>query len=243
MFWKKAQQTLWTTGEGKKILLPEDEHKILVWNIFKASRPQIAQDLIKLSMDSEFLLLQEIVKINQNNWQEALQNFHLQMAESFEYVHKPTSAGVGIASSSSPLQTQVLKAPQGDLAGWGPPKSTLLSDFQIENQKVQMVSTHLLNFVTTRMFIQNLEKIAVELSQQTGPSVFAGDFNTWNKKRWDALKSITQSLGYTAVEFERDSRWLKLDHVFVRGLDVPHAKIETDIRSSDHLPLVLTIKI
>lgn len=243
MFWKKPLQSMWTTGEGKKILLPEDEHKILVWNIFKASRDQIAFDLQKLSKDAEFLLLQEILKSNHNDWQKALENFHLQMAESFEFRHRPTSTGVGIASTCSPISGKALNAQEGDMVGLGPPKATLFSDFEIENQKVQMVSTHLLNFVSTKVYIQNLENVAEELQKTQGPSVFAGDFNTWNKKRLDAVRSVTKSLGYTMVEFEDDQRWLKLDHVFVKGLDVPHAQIQGSIKSSDHEPLVLTIKL
>ncbi|MNL10397.1 hypothetical protein D3C87_1311950 [compost metagenome] len=105
------------------------------------------------------------------------------------------------------------------------------------------VCTHVLNFVTTGAFSRSLYEIAERISLFPGPVILAGDFNTWNFKRYMIMKSIFRDLQMEHVDFEDDGRLLKLDHVFVRGFDVMDAKVHHTVLSSDHFPLDLKVRL
>lgn len=243
MIWKIPETSVWTTGSGEKILLHEDEHKILVWNIFKASRGGIAKDLKHFAKSSEFLLLQEALQANQNNWLSGVEGFQLHMAESFQYRHNQVSTGVAIASTMPAEKVNALRASPRDFGGVWTPKSTLFSEFSFEGRPAVLISTHVLNFVMTSSFVKNLEEIAEKADQYKCPIILAGDFNTWSGTRFKILKDIMRELHLDHVEIEQDRRLLKLDHAFIRGFDVTHSRIDHEIRSSDHFPLELSVKL
>jgi endonuclease/exonuclease/phosphatase (EEP) superfamily protein YafD len=106
-----------------------------------------------------------------------------------------------------------------------------------------MICTHVLNFVTTAAFTASLYEIAERISKFEGPVVLAGDFNTWNFKRYMIMKTIFRDLKLEHVDLENDGRILKLDHIFVRGFDVLQAHVHHTVVSSDHFPLEIKLKL
>ena len=82
--------------------------------------------------------------------------------------------------------------------------------------------------------------------ESPGPLVVAGDFNTWNAERVDALEAFARRLGLAeaSLSFGEPARFLgrPVDTLFTRGIDVEDAWIE-DVASSDHKPIVATIRI
>ena len=77
----------------------------------------------------------------------------------------------------------------------------------------------------------------------SGPMIFSGDFNTWNKTRLRTLQTITQQLDLTMVEYP-DIRPIKtlnrqpLDHIFYRGLQLKKSRAISVPHISDHNPII-----
>jgi len=81
----------------------------------------------------------------------------------------------------------------------------------------------------------DLEK---KIKNHQGLVIFAGNFNTWNKKRVVILSRIVNRLEMKMAVFAPDSRTKRfgyfLDHVFYKDLEIKQTKVFKDIRSSDH---------
>jgi endonuclease/exonuclease/phosphatase (EEP) superfamily protein YafD len=76
--------------------------------------------------------------------------------------------------------------------------------------------------------------------------VLGGDLNTWSKARLSPLREVAARLGLREVTYPEDrrSRFLgqPVDHVFVRGLDVPNTRI-TVTKASDHNPVEMVLRL
>lgn len=239
MIWKYPQQTLSQWGETQSALQLNEAHSILIWNVFKGQRgDNFARDLRSLSEEKSFLLLQETMLFQQTppEWKVQLGELCWNVAQSFEYSLNKSSTGVAIGSKQNASQVDFLRPRSRELF-WLTPKISLFAEYDFQGTKALIVSSHVLNFVTTGVFIQSLEEIAQKVSQFSGPVLLAGDFNTWNLKRFLAMKAIFRDLQLHHVEFPLDRRFLKLDHLFVRGFDVLDTKILHSVVTSDHFPL------
>ena len=239
VIWKNPQQTLTQWGSGPGQTLQGEPQSLLIWNVYKGQKGLgFAQDLNRLSVGKNFLLLQETILQNQAppSWKQPLEHFVWNVAQSFEYRYKNMATGVAIASLTAPVEVDFLRAGARELF-WLTPKISLFAEYDFQGRKVLFVSSHVLNFVSTSVFIRSLEEIAEKISRFQGPVVLAGDFNTWNLKRMLAMKAVFRQLGLEHVEVEDDQRFLKLDHLFVRGLDVLGLEILHSVVSSDHYPL------
>ncbi|MGD1917395.1 MAG: hypothetical protein ACFCAD_00045 [Pleurocapsa sp.] len=81
--------------------------------------------------------------------------------------------------------------------------------------------------------------------------ILAGDFNTWNKSRWQILSQMSARLNLTPVSFTaEDTKKIKnflfsppLDYIFHRGFTQKQttAKLIDNISSSDHNPLFVEL--
>ena len=243
------EQTLISfAGGGLKHLKPKQDNGVvdlLVWNVFKGQRGRyFITDFKKLARDKDFILLQEalIPKDSPHFFHPDFQNYHWHMAQSFQYKKDLSSTGVAIGSAHDLHFVDFARAPERELF-WLTPKMSIFSKVQYGSSELLLVCTHALNFVTTGAFVRSMEEIAKMISQHQGPVVLAGDFNTWNVKRFLAMRSIFGNLHLEHIDLADDQRILKLDHVFVRGLQVKHAKVHHQVSSSDHFPIELTLQL
>lgn len=231
-------------GDGK-IHTPSAELDILVWNVYKGQRVNaFAQDFKKLALNKDVIMLQE-AQIDEKMpkiWAENFQSYEWHLAQSFKYKNDLYSTGVAIGSPLTPHKVDFLRSKFRELLMLTP-KLTLFSEYEVGGQKVLFVCTHVLNFVPQAHFTATLYSISERIAQFQGPAVLAGDFNTWNLKRLMIMKTIFKDIGFDHIDLENDGRFLKLDHVFVRGLNVVDAKIHSEIMSSDHFPIDLKIKL
>jgi Uncharacterized protein conserved in bacteria len=233
-------------GEGKHDLLVQPENfNIFVWNVYKGQKFGIfEQDFQRLGDGKDFILLQEALvdKRMPKLWEENFSTYEWHLAQSFHYKKDLSSTGVAIGSRYHPKTVDFIRAKSREMF-WLTPKLSLFTEYQFGDQKVLFVCTHVLNFVTTGAFSRSLYEIAEKIALFSGPVILAGDFNTWNFKRYMIMKSIFRDLKMEHVDFEEDGRLLKLDHVFVRGFDIVDAKVHHTILSSDHFPLDLKVRL
>ncbi|MNK22795.1 hypothetical protein D3C87_410760 [compost metagenome] len=239
------EKVLLKIGESKQSPLAMTELNLFVWNVFKGQKAGIFEkDFQSLGQGKDFILLQEALVDSRmpKLWQEDFSAYEWHLAQSFHYKKDLTSTGVAIGSKYVPEAVDFIRAKTREMF-WLTPKLSLFSEYNIEGRRVLMVCTHVLNFVTTGAFSRSLYEIAEKISKFDGPVVLAGDFNTWNFKRYMIMKSIFRDLKLEHVDFENDGRLLKLDHVFVRGFSLIKAEVHDSIISSDHFPLEIKLKL
>jgi endonuclease/exonuclease/phosphatase (EEP) superfamily protein YafD len=233
-------------GEGVQSSMPiPSEIDIFVWNVFKGQRAALFEkDFRSLAEGKDFILLQEAT-VDQRMpklWQQDFASYEWHVAQSFHYKKDLTSTGVAIGSRLKPQALDFIRARARELF-WFTPKLTLFSEYDFADKKVLIVCTHMLNFVTLNAFTASLYEIAAKMSDFKGPIILAGDFNTWNFKRYMVMKSILRDLGLEHIDLENDGRVLKLDHVFVRGFEILKARVHHTVVSSDHFPIEIKLKI
>lgn len=227
--------------------LPLDKQgqlSLLVWNIYKQNRDRWSEELSRLSSDAQLLLLQEAsLNTGLKQWLSE-QGWEGNQVNAFKVMGE--SAGVINLARTTPN----LACGYTEMEPWlRLPKSGIYARYPLSNgQVLAVVNLHAVNFTYgTNEYQLQLQALANELSQHTGPIIVAGDFNSWSEERMTVMKQVLTSLGLNEVVFSPDNRvrfisGLPLDHVFYRGLKLEKAKApESD--ASDHNPLLLSFSL
>jgi endonuclease/exonuclease/phosphatase (EEP) superfamily protein YafD len=215
-----------------------------VWNIYKQNREGWSEELSRLSSDAQLLLLQEAsLNTGLKQWLSE-QGWEGNQVNAFKVMGE--SAGVINLARTTPN----LACGYTEMEPWlRLPKSGIYARYPLSNgQELAVVNLHAVNFTYgTNEYQLQLQALANELSQHTGPIIVAGDFNSWSEERMTVMKQVLTSLGLNEVSFSPDNRvrfisGLPLDHVFYRGLKLENAKApESD--ASDHNPLLLSFSL
>ncbi len=224
-----------------------DQFKILVWNVYKGKHGNRWQnDFLEIGRDKDLMLLQEVMQddLMPTLWKENIKTHQWKMATSFIYKSTEHRTGVATGARFSTKETKVFRGFDREIFFWTP-KVTMSSLYKTEHSKheLMVINTHALLVTTTKAFIRYIDGILQQISHHKGPLIFAGDFNTWNTFRWNALLGLLKTQGMDHVKLPNDERFLKLDHIFVRDLDVLSAKIRNDIYTSDHSPLEFEVRL
>jgi len=217
---------------------------LLVWNIYKQNREGWSEELSRLSSDAQLLLLQEAsLNSGLKQWLSD-QGWEGNQVNAFKVMGE--SAGVINLARTTPN----LACGYTEMEPWlRLPKSGIYARYPLSNgQVLAVVNLHSVNFTYgTDEYQLQLEALANELSQHTGPIIVAGDFNSWSEERMSVMKQVLTSLGLSEVSFSPDNRvrfisGLPLDHVFYRGLKLENAKAP-ESGASDHNPLLLSFSL
>lgn len=245
----KRHDSLKEMGGGKFVGTP-DIIKLLVWNVYKGRhREKWRKDFLKLSADKDLILLQEALDDGwmSNIWLNDCPDHHWKMATSFTY--KKNNTGVATGSRFQASFIDFIRGKERELFFWTP-KVSLASKYQFTESKFEqkdhellVINTHVVNFTTTAAYVRFVEELLEMVQGHSGPLIIAGDFNTWNFKRWFHLLRILAQLEIKPIEFDQDPRILRLDHVFVRGFRVSQALIHDQVFSSDHYPIEVWLEL
>ncbi|AGH94741.1 endonuclease/exonuclease/phosphatase family protein [Pseudobdellovibrio exovorus] len=218
------------------------ELSVITWNAHKLADNQFLPDLATLSTDSDIILIQEAMHSND------LQNyFASQFDLSFSF-HKSfcnkENQATGVMTASRYLLQSNLTLVSTDTEPFTfTPKVSGYSAVQIpEIGVVHIINTHGLNFNTGSKFKRQMTEISKFIAQLEGPVIWAGDFNTWNSDRQAHLDKNAAALGLHHLKPTNEKRNLKLDHIYVRGLELQSVELLRHIKSSDHLPLKAVFK-
>lgn len=215
--------------------------KVLVWNIYKGKRQEFKNEFLSYFSDCDLFILQEIVTSNEVlDILRADPNVAWVLGSSFEYKHNKLKTGVAIGSRIPIENPRLVRGSESELFIWTPKVSLMAENKELE---LLIVSTHFVNFTTTNRFKNFLEELIERISQFKGKIILAGDFNTWNFKRWHQLLMGLEQNGLQHYSFHPDMRILKLDHLFFKGVKVTSAQILNNIKGSDHYPMVFEIEV
>ncbi len=122
-------------------------------------------------------------------------------------------------------------------------KSTLLTSHSFSNgEPLHLLNMHGINFVSSKIFSKELEKIKAILTSCSGALIVSGDFNNWSKNRIKALEEFQAELSLHKAVVQ-ESHHIKhvfskpIDHIFYRGLKLIKAEAIDTKKVSDHNPI------
>jgi endonuclease/exonuclease/phosphatase (EEP) superfamily protein YafD len=225
----------------KEQAIAPEKIKILVWNMYKGAKESWAPDFLKITKDVDILMLQEILtspKMLKVIKEDSERSYFL--ATSF-FDKRSGNARSGVATASKFAPTKV---------GWQrskyreplvrTPKMTGITRFDLRGTSKDLltVNIHAINFVSTRKLEHMIHQGLKAIASHSGPAIFAGDFNTWSKKKLRMMRRLMKKYSMKEVSFANDGRMKTfgntLDHVFVRDLKITKSKVYNDIEGSDH---------
>lgn len=213
---------------------------IMVWNIYKQQRDDWLSVLKSYSAQSHLMLLQEAQSTPE------LVDFatsHYVVADQVPAINFPLksyhSSGVMTLANTHPMYCCPLRQQEPLLRL---SKSALITVYPlVEDQFLMVINVHAVNFsLGVDVYYQQLEAIGDHLTLHDGPVIFAGDFNTWSRKRLNLLYRFARVMRLQKVNFSFDFRikafGLPLDFIFYRGMKVKEARV-VHTEASDHNPL------
>lgn len=219
-----------------------DEFSMITWNAHKLADKDFLPDLIHLSHETDLILIQEAMH------QAELQNrFELNLNFSFSFNKsfcnsKNEATGVMNASRYLLQNNLNLVSPVNEPLTSTPKVSGYSKIIVPEIGPIHIINTHGLNFNLGSDFKKQIDHLTNYIMKLSGPIIWAGDFNTWSSDRMSYLNKSAQKLGLTHLKPLKDSRNLKLDHVYARGLQALSTEILDTYNSSDHWPIKVIFK-
>lgn len=222
--------------------------ELLLWNVFKCRKKGWQEDFNSLTAKKDLVLLQEaIVNSPFDNYFKKSAEHQWIMARSFKNIKTDIITGVKTGSTVAAYKHYFLASEHSEPLS-KTKKMLLATLYPLHNrgQSLLVVNTHLINFVVFKKFKEHLDQVFHTLKNHNGPIILAGDFNTWNRKRLNYFNSLAILFSLEEVKMERQpklSHLLKhLDHIYYRGLTVINSHVHTNIRSSDHFPISLSLR-
>jgi endonuclease/exonuclease/phosphatase family metal-dependent hydrolase len=195
--------------------------KVLVQNLQK--RSALATELIN-KHDPDVMLAQEI------NLSSETHTFQASNVSSLGY-------GTAISCKDSVTDIKLVSAPYAEFGGFVHKKTTVATTTKL----IQFVSFHGYNgqpFKNIENLVEHVRAVLSVLSP--GPSVFAGDFNTWSQAHLDAVKASLEKEGFhLAYSWPYPGRDFPLDHAFLRGVRLENSSHYEC--ASDHLGAILEL--
>ncbi|MEM7146423.1 MAG: endonuclease/exonuclease/phosphatase family protein [Verrucomicrobiota bacterium] len=233
---------------------------VLNWNIQKSRDAAVAGELAEVAdaWSPDLILLQEVREDIAT-----LQGYGAVFAPAWRYPWAGSAArGVMTISRVPPIEVEAMASRKREPA-WTAPKMALATLYGMaEGEPLLAVNVHCLNFqrFTTRKFRDQLGELEAVIGAHEGPVVFAGDFNTWSRKRLTILTEMAERVGVEEIEGFPAGRKtgaqspaflngllgidpaLVLDRIFVRGFDVKDAEVFPD-GSSDHRAMGVRLRL
>lgn len=219
------------------------EVRLLNWNIKKGEQGALlATDLPAFASGRNLVTLQEGYESDFiKGILASLPSFSFYMASAF--VHRNLMTGVITGASFEPTRLGFRRSP-GNEPILNSPKMTGLAYFELEGGgELLLANLHGLNFTDVKKFTAQIQDVMAVIAAHQGPSLLAGDFNTWADPRMKVLLEEAAKAGLEKVHFERSGRGQNpnLDHVFQKGCVVTKAWVVESVKSSDHDPLFVDL--
>lgn len=210
------------------------EYTFTTFNIYKAKRPFARSDINLLCRQSDFMALQE--------WVNSLalpKNYYVCISERAMILFRKKKTGTAIFSKIMPVHELSLQSKNREI-GFLTQKNMTVAKYSVDDTALTIMNCHALNFVTNSMWKKNIDRWLAHIPQD-GAVIVAGDFNTWNARRFAHLNTMLQKKGFVYAPYSH-THFLKLDHIWVRNIDIVSTHCHHGIRSSDHRPITLKFR-
>lgn len=240
-------ESLKIMGSARKLAMGPDI-EVLLWNVFKCKKKGWQEDFAKLMHNKDLILLQEAILNSpfDSYFSTSLEHQWI-MARSFRNAHTNIENGVKTGSTVAAKKHNFAVSTHSEPIT--KTKKMLLATVYPLNhpeQSLLVVNSHIINFVSFEKFKAHVDKVFQALEHHKGPILLAGDFNTWNLKRFTYFNELAMSFLLEEVEMVRQPRlthlFKHLDHIYCRGIEVVDVHVHKQIKSSDHYPISLSLR-
>ena len=254
-FFKPAQAKIYAYPRADKVIvtngikptreaLDPNSIRILNWNMYKGSNHTWEEDFKVLTQDVDIALLQEAYLDHKMTRVFREHPMRIEMATSFILANRgytPTGTAIGSEVKMSNIGYRI-SGPREPVINT--PKTVAYATFPIEgtDQELLTLTIHAVNFVSSKKLMKQLEDIAKIVRAHKGPVVWAGDFNTWSKKKLRDMRSLMKKLGMEEAPFGPGRMKVfgnVLDYVFYRDLEIRDSYVLPDVLGADHKPMVV----
>lgn len=217
----------------------------LVWNIGKGMHhASLGADIVKLSEQADLVLIQEALvtpvmrsMFDQPGWRAV----HCASYRRRDGVHD----GVLSLARAKELAAGVRVRSVGHEPVFKTPKVSLLSRYVLDNgSELLVMNVHALLIRSRRRAHLEAFRLAQWAHKHQGPVICAGDFNTFHDSYFRVIKHALRQAGLAHVPLKKDirGRFGALDQIFVRGARIEQAQLLTQVRSSDHYPMLVSLE-
>lgn len=231
-------------GQGQPQGLNSDGFRLVSWNIYKGQKRGWAADFMKLSRNTDIIILQEAYLSASLKKLLDREAYHWDMTAAFEY--RQIETGVLTAARTASNFSCAFRNTEPIIRT---PKSVLITRYPMSgtDQELLVANIHGINFsLDNDTFIKQADRMEKILAAHPGPVIVSGDFNTWNAHRMARVNALAKRLGLIPVKFDQNRRaqffGMAVDHVYYRGLEAQNAAIPI-VTTSDHNPLTVDFKL
>lgn len=232
-------------AEPTRTELDPNSIRILNWNMYKGSNPSWESDFINLTEIVDIALLQEAyLDHKMSRVFRDHPKMRLEMATSFILANRgntPTGTAIGSDVKMSEVGYRI-SGPREPIINT--PKTVAYAKFPIRDSDEELLTLtiHAVNFVSSKKLVEQLEDIAKVVRAHKGPVIWAGDFNTWSKKKLRKMREVMRRLDMSEAAFSEGRMEVFgniIDFVFYRGLEVRDSYVMPDIQGADHKPMIV----
>ncbi|MCU0553110.1 MAG: endonuclease/exonuclease/phosphatase family protein, partial [Leptolyngbya sp. Prado105] len=168
--------------------LNEKAIRVLNWNIAKNNHDREWQkdfDWIVDRYQPDLIFLQEVRLCTE------LKHFELaelgwSFAPNFIDTYHNIYAGVLTASRAACVTRKAVITEHSEPVS-NTPKVSLVTEYAFAQGTLLTINSHLINFVDLEKFKTQLVELETAIASHAGAIIFSGDFNTWNRSRWQLL--------------------------------------------------------
>jgi len=223
-----------------------DTFSLLSWNVHKEMGRAAFDKTFRALLETatpELILLQE-AKLDTNT-PGYFPGYNVSAAINIDLRYR--QFGVLTAAKSPFHDTVGLKTNRREMH-FATRKSLLITTHPFEDgSELTAVNLHAINFVSSTVFVEEIDRLRTLLQSRGGPLVVTGDFNTWSRKRMEYLGEFAHSIDLIPAAFINDhhikQRFSKpLDHLYYRGLTLIAAEAVDTAKVSDHNPILATFR-
>jgi endonuclease/exonuclease/phosphatase family metal-dependent hydrolase len=253
-------------GAAKPAKPPSSEFKVVSYNIRWRSGDELDEISERLHGDAEIggAAIIGLQEVDRNKKRSGNTNNARALAETlgmnYAWAAPPTTkagdeeaTGVAILSAY-PLSnaTRIVLPHEGPM---GKRRAAIGATVTIGKVDVRVYSVHAETRLTLSKKLDQFRAVLEDLQQYpaTMPAIVLGDFNTWEGDAYDETTKLFTGAGFTTTFAEKDPTFrtrmlisieLKLDWIWLRGLEPGSYGIDRSIEVSDHWPLwtVVTIR-
>ena len=222
-------------------IIPEN-FNVVVWNMYKGAMKNWEQDFLFLTRKYDLMITQEMAMrgIMKDHF-ETLESFEFSSATSF-YNNGYGRTGVATISKyqskgqffqRSRYREPIIKTP----------KVVLFNEYDVfSGEELLIANIHAVNFVTSIELSDQLRNVSKVIKEHKGPVIFAGNFNTWTKRKQRKMRSILKAAGLSEAKYPNGDyrlRYMKktLDYLWYKKLKLKSSIVLKDIKGSDHIPM------
>lgn len=231
----------WYAGSASRQTLDSKNLRCVIWNICKGvGGHYFHHDFRQLAYQSDLMLLQEALLS-----QRLLSAFcepGFQLLHAASYMRQDRIRDGVLTACRSRLHEPPLrifcKYPEPIFRT---PKVALVTHFPLKNRThtLRVINVHATLVRSTKRAAEELHHLMDQLPPHCGPSILAGDFNTFTPTYLQMIVSVLETYGFRMIDIPHDPRYWydHLDHVFVNGVQINNVQVLADIKSSDHFPV------